>query len=512
MRGRSSFFFFIVAGLVLCAASTAQAELVNYWTFDSDGTDSVTGLSGTLIGDAAFTNTESAVGAGALKIAHNTSNGDYFDVNYKVIPDHSVYTVTGWYKWDASFSSQAVDSRGFVYETTPSYSSSVGIYTDAYSPTFWADGQTSNISALNFGSGSINDNTWHFFAVSYDTVSNQATYYHDGTQTATSVAPLIVATDGIHLGSHRTADGTRNWQGYIDDFAVYEGTIDAAGISALYNGTATPETVTVDESNLPNVPDDDLVAYWTFDSDFETSVNSEHFTSTPQGGTAYTSIDTSGIAVRGAGALKLDSGPNSGNGTFVEVDGSVFDNARDKQVAISAWFRCEDISGDGSDSRRMICESSPTYSLSLGVDDTAELQWYTNTDEGGFHSEGPVIANDQWYHVVANYDLEAGIVQLFCNGVLVSEDPIDGSTFDFCDGFKIGNHRTGDGTRDFDGYIDDVAVFHGVLSPGGVAGLYTGTFSPTNVPVFENLSAVPEPSILVLLAGLLLTAVWLKRR
>ncbi|MGD9128275.1 MAG: hypothetical protein PVH19_12935, partial [Planctomycetia bacterium] len=143
--------WFIVA--LLLAASwtlTAEAGLVNYWTFDSDGTDSVTTLSGTLIGDASYTTTDSAVGAGSLKIAHNTSNGDYFDVSYKVVPDHSVYTVTGWYKWDSSFSSQAVDDRGFIYETTPSYSSGVGVYTSAYSPTFWADGISTNISALDF--------------------------------------------------------------------------------------------------------------------------------------------------------------------------------------------------------------------------------------------------------------------------------------------------------------------------------------------------------------------------
>ena len=129
--------FILALLLAVCCTLTAQAGLVNYWTFDADGTDAVTGNAGTFIGDAAVTTAagEPCIGSGALKVAHNTSD-DYFDVAYKVVPDHSIYTITGWYKWDTSFSANAVDDRAFLYETTPQWSSGLGSIPPNSSPLF----------------------------------------------------------------------------------------------------------------------------------------------------------------------------------------------------------------------------------------------------------------------------------------------------------------------------------------------------------------------------------------
>lgn len=260
MYWRSSFFFFVVAGLMLCTAITAQAELVNYWTFDSDGSDAVTGGSGTFVGDAAITNAagEYAAGSGALKIAHNTATGDHFDIGYEVFPVDSVYTVTGWYKWDTSFSSEAVDQRGFIYETTPQWSGGVGFFTEdvsiykAYETSFWAYNQSGgSILAHSMTSEPANDSAWHFFAITYDAVNDEAIYYHDGVATSSTGAALMaVQTDGLHIGDYRGGNGARNWQGYIDDFAVYEGIISGANINNLYSGMYTPETVPVPEPSV----------------------------------------------------------------------------------------------------------------------------------------------------------------------------------------------------------------------------------------------------------------------
>ena len=49
-----------------------------------------------------------------------------------------------------------------------------------------------------------------------------------------------------------------------------------------------------------------------------------------------------------------------------------------------------------------------------------------------------------------------------------------------------------DGSRDFDGFIDDVAVYHGVLTPEAVAGLYDGTYTPETVPIADSLEEFPD--------------------
>ena len=503
MRWRSFVFFFLSMLLMASIAINAQAGLLDHWTFDSDGTDSATGNSGSFIGEAAITNVagEFAVGTGALKIANNTATGDYFDVDYEVFPAHSVYTVTGWYKWDDSFSSEAIDARGFLYETTPDWSSGIGVYTTDYLTAFWAVGSTGSVAANKFATAPINDDAWHFFAVTYDAVANTSAYYHDGFPTSYLNAPAFLPTNGLHIGNHRAGDGSRNWQGYVDDFAVYEGIIGESDIYSLYSGAVTPETVTVDETNVPDplppVPTGKPVAHWSFDSNYSSSVNNNLYQGTPEGGT-YTSIDTTaGVAARGAGALKLDSGDSSGNGTFVDVVDSgvgVLDPDVHKQVSVSSWFKVEDISGDGSDDRLMIYEAGPSYSVSLGVRANAEgnnwCQWYYNTDTAAPGAAyGPEVESGQWCHAVTNYDLEAGRMQFFFNGELLYDQPTDGAKFDYTNEFIIGNHRLGDGTRDFDGYIDDVAIYHGAMTPEAVAGLYDGTYTATNVPVADGLAS-----------------------
>ena len=503
MRVRRYLSFLSAMLIGIGIATCAQAGLVSYWDFDSDGVDSVTSNSGTFIGDATITNAagEYAVGTGALKVAHNTTSGDYFDVAYEVIPNHGIYTVTGWYKWDDSFSSEAVDARGFLYETTPNWSSGIGVYTDEYLATFWALGTTSSVSAHKFSSSAINDGGWHFFAVTYDSANNASAYYHDGYLTSFMTAPEIVPTDGIHIGNHRAGDGSRNWQGYIDDFAVYEGIMSESEVYNLYSGSVTVETATVDDSYIPDpappVPTGRPVAHWSFDSNYSSSVNNDLYQGVPQGGT-YTSIDTtSGVAARGAGALKLDSGSASGNGTFVEIGEAgtgVIDPEEHKQVSISSWFQVNDFSGDGSDSRLMIYETKPNYSVSLGVNKNAAgenyCQWFYQADTTAAGAAyGPTVESGQWCHAVTNYDLEAGRMQFYFNGELMYDQPMSGESFALNDGFMIGNHRAGDGARDFDGYIDDVAIYHGVMTPEAVAGLYNGTYSATNVPVADALSA-----------------------
>ena len=241
-----------------------------------------------------------------------------------------------------------------------------------------------------------------------------------------------------------------------------------------------------------SIPDTPLQAYWSFDSDYSSAVNNSYYQGTPYGGT-YTSItNTAGEYIRGTGALKLDSGPSTGDTTYVDILNEVADVTRDKQITISAWYNYTDISGDGSDTRNFVWESSPDYSLAFGLrtdGTTTDAEWWFDTALSD--TSGPVITSGTWNHVVMVLDLENYRAQYYHNGVLRDDCDITG-TIDAMTGFHIGNHRAADGTRDFDGYIDDVAVYHGVLDADGVAGLYDGTYTPQTVPILEKLPP-PEP-------------------
>ena len=59
-------------------------------------------------------------------------------------------------------------------------------------------------------------------------------------------------------------------------------------------------------------------------------------------------------------------------------------------------------------------------------------------------------------------------------------------------GFHIGNHRAGDGARDWDGYVDEVAAYDLELTPRQIRALVDGRFGDQNVHAGNVLQRVPE--------------------
>ena len=82
-------------------------------------------------------------------------------------------------------------------------------------------------------------------------------------------------------------------------------------------------------------PSVELVAYWTFDEGYASVVNNTLFEGTPYGGEFNSITDVENEYVRGSGALKLDSGWDSGDRTFVDVPNRVFPNGHDVVSIVS---------------------------------------------------------------------------------------------------------------------------------------------------------------------------------
>ena len=227
-------------------------------------------------------------------------------------------------------------------------------------------------------------------------------------------------------------------------------------------------------------------AYWTFDEDYSSAVNNEQFVGTPQGG-EYSSIthETSEVRV-GDGALRLDSGFRSGNGTYVSIANPVIP-VDPQEITVVAWYRFEDLSKDGSDAENFIFETVPNNSLSFGVsDDDGRLdpEWLFNLfgPDDLDNENGPTIIEGGWHHVALVWDRNAGIAKYYHDGKLRDVPPVaDVPNLTNTNGFHIGNHRIGDGSRDWDGFIDDVAVFEEALTSPQIAALYSGEASPLSI-------------------------------
>jgi hypothetical protein len=235
----------------------------------------------------------------------------------------------------------------------------------------------------------------------------------------------------------------------------------------------------------------ELAAYWTFDQGYTSAVNNELFEGIPQGGEFNTITNVESEFVRGSGALKLDSGIQSGDGTYVDVPNRVFPNGHDA-VSIVSWYRYEDISGDGSDSVNTVFETSlyPAFSFGLHFevifngDQIRDGEWLVTglASRQLDNDDGPIVDDGNWHHVAVVWDRAAFLVKFYHDGKLRDVapttliPPLIGT-----DGFHIGNDAIGFGTRDWDGYIDDVAVFDGVLTSSQVEALYAGEATPLNV-------------------------------
>ncbi|MSU49721.1 MAG: hypothetical protein EXS37_11660 [Opitutus sp.] len=241
-----------------------------------------------------------------------------------------------------------------------------------------------------------------------------------------------------------------------------------------------------------------LVAHWTFDRNLASRVNNALYAGTPHGG-ARLQIDRSPGAARvGEGALRLDSGLKVGEPTYVSVGTPPGGLAGNDVLTLTAWFKLKDIGGDGTDTRNFVWESVPNSALVFSVN----TQQRKKTVQFRFRSEnyrtfqettdGPVMTPDAWHHVATVWNARARHVRVYLDGKMHKELPLaDADVLEPIRGLHIGGNKTGDGLADWDGWIDDVAIFDVELTARQVAALAQGgEISAANV-----LTRVPEPAV-----------------
>ena len=125
-----------------------------------------------------------------------------------------------------------------------------------------------------------------------------------------------------------------------------------------------------------------LLAHWTFDVDYSSSVNNDLYQGKPVGGSSVQIIQDRRVVKVGKGALRLSSGSVSGNKTFVAIRNPLFGYNNAEVFTVVAWYRYEDLSSDGSDDRNFVWESTPGYSLAFGLRQEGgqrDAEWWFQT-------------------------------------------------------------------------------------------------------------------------------------
>jgi len=213
-----------------------------------------------------------------------------------------------------------------------------------------------------------------------------------------------------------------------------------------------------------------LLAYYPFDSDFANA----------QGNTLYDAesigpVETSGEdAAVGSGSLKIDN--HAGTANLVAINPSPL-AAGQKQLTVTGWYKFRDIGADGSNSRPFVLESSD-YHVSYGLRRESDMldggEWYLRGSPSFSDTTGPMITpEDPWHHFALVYDADSGYAEFYFDGQL--RDHYDGAPGAGLNGttyINIGDYRSGDGGRNFDGYVDDIALFDVVLNADQIKAMY----------------------------------------
>ncbi|QEG39194.1 alkaline phosphatase D family protein [Roseimaritima ulvae] len=267
-----------------------------------------------------------------------------------------------------------------------------------------------------------------------------------------------------------------------------DGTSDSPTLTARYRQPdgVINRTVTIPLKQL-TAPDDpgqdgdaDLRAAWSFDEGFtNASTLGARIDAIPYNGAT---IDAK-AGIRG-GALKLERAEQQ----FAVVPRSFLDD-NSAGHSMSMWFKPTSLPAHDSGERQFLLESTAegrpasaaAYHLSLGLRaadeaDKVNLQLYTQTlqpaaepeaaprgiSQGGFDALIPrERLADRWNHVAVVFDAESLVLYLNGERLAVHRLPVPGPAAEF-GGLVIGGHRDGTG-RSFDGWIDEVKIWQGVL-------------------------------------------------
>ncbi|WP_372721437.1 alkaline phosphatase D family protein [Novipirellula sp.] len=238
-------------------------DLRGYWSFDGDTKNrSKLGsrLDGQLTGGATVSN-EHGTRSGALQLSR--SGRQYVTVPRSMLDDNaSVYTASSWIK-PASLPDHGSTDRAFVMESNVTnhcelpnasgsgYAISVGfracgdaekinlqLFTETLVPQP-VGSERSPSSKPQGGFDCLLDRSlfsdWTHVAVTFD--SERLQLFVDGKLAKTHPLPIrgpIAETGGLVIGAHRAGEG-RNFDGMIDEVAIWNRVLSASEIDAIYN-------------------------------------------------------------------------------------------------------------------------------------------------------------------------------------------------------------------------------------------------------------------------------------
>jgi len=403
---------------------------------------------------------------------------DYVEVNTAIISDYP-FTASVWAKTESATNQD--DLISLADSSVENVFYSLEINAAGYAAFDLLDGGSSDNTA---STTAINDTNWHHI-VGVFTSSTERYLYVDGIQVASSTTSISLnsGVDRWHIGQRADSTPSNNYDGLIDEVAIYNSALTQDQIKLLYNQTSaavwgatstnssdvgtwssTNEYCPPGQGSSCTAP----IAEWKFDekvntSAYDTSENNNTGTLTNGPEWRHAGECKHGACLFFDGASGLDQNDIVNAGTDNSID-NIFDGGG----TVSAWVYPQ---SEGEDSSGMIIEkglSSDGWFIQVqpGTGNTVDLNMRAAfSDPGNSQWRVDNILNlNEWSHIVIIYDDDSASNDptFYVNGIEQTLD-LDSNMAGSYDSdesadLSIGSRLPGT-DHTFDGLIDQVRMY-----------------------------------------------------
>jgi hypothetical protein len=301
------------------------------------------------------------------------------------------------------------------------------------------------------GSSSINSGVvpvagqWYHLAISRDNSSGTASFYVNGTRTATATFGVASTASTALLVGVRSG-GSTWFNGYMEDLRIVKG-------SYVYNPTAT--TITVPTAPLTAVTNTQFLLNYTNPAILDNSMLNNLET------VGNAAVSTS-VKKYGAASMYFD-----GSGDRLYEPSNQNFNFGTGDFTIELWAYPISQGGHGSSNNDCLIDFRPAangvygtlYIFSSGTG----IYWYVNSAN---RITGGAISNGVWTHIAICRS--SGSTKLFLNGTQSGSTYTDANNY-LVAPIMVGEFNDGAGAGNFNGYIDDLRITK--------AARYTTTFT-----------------------------------
>lgn len=457
-------FAWVSADAATIAKPAPSNGLVAWWRFD-EGTSTVVGdfsgnsKNGTLTNFAFPATASSGWSAAGKRGGSLRFDGvdDYFQVAQPaIVSSPNTFTIAGWIYPDNQYSR-------FITPNSNGIDQWVGYDTTNQRIEF----QITEIADVNnrnrpSTTGSVPRNMWTHWAVTIN--DKDIRIYINGALNASYTETIDIAgwTGTWSIGQR---GNSADWfKGRLDDLRVYNRTLSASEVSALYR--AGQISVKVPDKG-------DLAGWWKFDD--ATGTVATDFSGNGNPGTLFCSgtcaLPTYIDGKRGKALDFVSDGTNYG---AVSIPSTV-PSASNNQITVSAWYYYKGGGGDPRIINRGWCSSMGWLmhtTLGFGVNNS------TGCSAQYFASFGSLTAG-RWYHIVGVFD--GTNVYSYRDGVRIATTVSSGVNL------ALNNYGMTFMTNN-NGKLDDVRIFKRALSATEVAALYKQNQTTLNAPEDDQLT------------------------